>query len=374
VPSKATSKNRASAKNRSGIVWPLIGINRTIILAIIVVAATLGVYAVNYSQAATQVLKSGVAGSYCLDDRGDGGAGTAIGVYTCNGSAAQSYSFSAGEIHLGGKGCLAVEGASATTGFTQTPLVLSTCSPVPWGAVWTSSGSTFTNNHASSKGTKMCMDVTGGKGAAGVETSVEIYRCTNGDNQDWSGQVYTTGGGTTGGGGSSGTTSSAGAAVRNVAGLFAGKEKETPDGCNCGGAKIDGANIDTFTQNSPEPWCADFASWVYWKAGYGLASRGSYRKTASVSGIDAWFQAHAQWYSNTAYNRDHHPPQAGDFLSFNVPADNSTHGGVIYTVTSSRITDIEGNYANGVNWVYYDDWQSNDITGNGNDAVGWGRL
>ena len=229
---------------------------------------------------------------------------------------------------------------------------------VPGNQSWTyaqgSQGGTLTNN-----GSGLCLDAPSFK----AHVPLDIWPCNGGLNQRWTKEYYTANGG-----GSAGP----GVDIANIAKQFAGREFETPAGCNCGGAVIDGANIDTFTQhNSGELWCADFVSWVYWRAGYGFASRGAYERTPGITSVEAWFQKYGLWYPNTAYNRANHPPVTGDFISFDVGG--TTHGGIVDSV-GSTITDVEGNYADSVSWVYYPNWKANGIVANGNSGRGWGRL
>lgn len=156
-------------------------------LAFAVLIALGGTYYLLRAHAATTYeLKSGIPGAaYCLTANGS----TAY-ANKCDGSAPQHYNFnwSTSEIMLNGE-CVGVQGASATAGFSQAPVVLtSSCSPAPWGGAWTpvgstSAGYTFENNHADSKkgnGT-WCLDVTGAK----ANGRAEIYKCNGGANQKW---------------------------------------------------------------------------------------------------------------------------------------------------------------------------------------------
>ena len=156
-------------------------------------------------------LRSGMSnsgGPYCLDDNADGGNGTKVDAWPCNGTAAQKYSFSGGEIHIG-DGCAVEQGASANSGVGGGAkwagnVVIGSCSnPAPWGGVWTESGGTFHNTHAQSKGGQYCLDVEG----FASKGPIDIYACNGGANQSWTASTYTSsGGGSSNGGGGEGQT------------------------------------------------------------------------------------------------------------------------------------------------------------------------
>jgi hypothetical protein len=165
-------------------------------IAFAVVFASLGGYLIfQTSSAAQSELQSGISGNVCLDDYQNGGEGTTLDAYPCNGSPAQRYFFSNGLIHIGA-GCARQQGASASWGYHQVAeVVIGACSsPAPWGAVWTPYGAhQFKNNHSA-----YCLNVSGGRVYAGVIT----YPCGGGAaNESWYQNTYTSGGGSGGGGG-----------------------------------------------------------------------------------------------------------------------------------------------------------------------------
>jgi|GEM_PF-4944984 len=367
MPSKTRKNKKTTSRHPGGrALWPLAGLSRPIVLGILVVTSTIGLFLVANTHAAAQpVLKSDV-GNYCLTDDNNGGVGSYISAYQCSGAAAQYFSYrSNGEMAVGA-GCIIPQGAG--NGVKGGPfVVISPClesnNTLPWGAAWTvrqagDGNEVFENNHAGE-----CLHATAG-------SSVTVAACDTGAaSQQWIITSVTpapTGGGGGGGGGGSGNNGS----IVSIAQQFVGKEYETPNGCNCGGAIIDGANIDTF-QGLPQRtnpgyaagWCAAFASWVYWKAGDGLASRGSYVPTLGVSSIDAWFGSHGHWYSNNATNRADHPPQSGDFVDY----DSGAHGGIVYS-EGTNLTTIDGNYANSVSYDTTYSWKS------GSAVTGWGSF
>jgi hypothetical protein len=361
VPSSSKKRKKAGSKLAQIFLWPPVGFNWTIALAMFVLASTIGVYAFQTALASTPEIKLSMnGGANCLDDRsgklGKAGSPAVVDAWPCNGSGPQQWGISGHQVKVNGQ-CLDVYRNGRTNG---SPVDLFPCnSAVPGNQSWTYAqgpqGGTLTNN-----GSGLCLDAP----AFHAEVQLDIYSCNGGLNQRWTKTSFN---GTQGGSGGPGVD------IRNIAAQFAGREKETPAGCNCGGAVIDGANINTFTQQHPgELWCADFVSWVYWKDGYGFNSRGAYSRTSYIPDIETWFKKYGLWYPNTAYNRANHPPTPGDFISFDV--GNTTHGGIIDNVNGTTITDIEGNYADSVSWVYYPDWRSNGIDANGNIGRGWGRL
>ena len=139
---------------------------------------------------------------YCLDDHADGGPGSHIDGWACNGSAAQRFSYSNGLLYIGSS-CVGVSGASANT-IGRYLVIASQCSPTPWGGAWTKSGNMFLNNHADASNpnynknhTLYCLDIAG----AAADGWVDVWPCNGGSNQSWTENTYnsSTGGGTTGG-------------------------------------------------------------------------------------------------------------------------------------------------------------------------------
>ena len=208
MPAFKKKKNSSVSRSRQNRVVSWIRYTPTSKLTAIAFAlafVALGGYIVfNSSHAASPELRSGVGGNlsadtpgpYCLDDKGDGGVGSQVDLWQCNGSAAQHYSFSGGLIHIGA-GCARVDGTSASSPLGNRNVVIGVCSPVPWGAYWTKAGGQFHNDRADTTGTTYCLDVSG----AAVQHPVIIYPCkdtSNNANERWYPDTY---GDTTGGGG-----------------------------------------------------------------------------------------------------------------------------------------------------------------------------
>jgi hypothetical protein len=123
MPSNArkTKTVRSSKQYGQPQLWRRVPINRSIVLALFVLASTVGLYyGAGLGHAASPELKAGYGGSYsgntpggdCLDDNGDGGSGSVVDIWPCNGSAAQHYSYDSDLIHVGA-GCARVSGASS---------------------------------------------------------------------------------------------------------------------------------------------------------------------------------------------------------------------------------------------------------------------
>lgn len=125
----------------------------------------------------------GLAGK-CLDDSGGGTAdGNKIQLWDCNGTDAQSWSSTNGQLVGPGGKCLDVEGDNQADG---TVVQLHSCNGTA-AQQWTMRGNTIVSAGG------FCLDVTSSGTANG--TQIEIWSCNGGSNQQWS----TTGGG---GGGS----------------------------------------------------------------------------------------------------------------------------------------------------------------------------
>lgn len=383
MPSKTkTTRSRPLNQLPLGRRAPL---NRSIVLSLLVLASTVGVYyGAGMGHAATQPeIQSGVGGNLsadtpgnqCLDDHGDAAPGpnSHVDIWPCNGSPAQKASYDGTLIHVG-TGCAVESGASSTVGAgsqaTGRAVVVQPCTnPAPWGGAWTKSGGQFHNNHADSGGGTYCMDVSG----SASEGNVILYPCkptTSNGNERWYPGTYTDS--SSGGGGGS---SYGGVAILNEAIKYVGKEPEAytlsnGEGCNCGGQTIDGGNIDTFQQlpnmavGNPAGWCAYFVSWVYYKTGHDFGGGSGYHPIGGTDGIRAWFAARGKFYLNTAANRSHHPIQKGDFIDY----DDGAHSGIADDVANGNLFSVDGNFGNNVKWD-----QSNSYATSGH-VTGWGSL
>jgi glucosylceramidase len=114
-------------------------------------------------------------GGKCVDVAGANSAdGTQVQIFTCNGTAAQSWTVGTGTVQALGK-CLDVAGAGTANG---TKVQLFTCNGT--GAQqWTHTASNQLVNPASGR----CLDATGNSSADG--TPLQIWDCSGGANQSW---------------------------------------------------------------------------------------------------------------------------------------------------------------------------------------------
>lgn len=376
-----TRKNKTVRyrQNKQPQLWRRVPINRSIVLALFVLASTVGLYyGAGFGHAAQAELRSGVGGnlsadtpgSQCLDDKGDGGPGTQLDIWPCNGSAAQKFSYDGTLIHIG-TGCAVEQGASASSGVRVTrAVVIGSCTnPAPWGGAWTKSGGQFHNNHATGSGSPYCMDVSGGAS----QGPVIVYPCkptSSNGNERWYPDTY---GGTSGGGGGSGGT--VGDNIFAEAYKYVGKENEAyklsnGEGCNCGGTIIDGGNINTFQHlqqgvvGYPDGWCAFFVSWVYYKTGHQFNGGSAYNPIGGTNAIRDWFAARGKFYYNTAYNRANHAPQKGDFIDYR----GGSHAGIFDSQSGGAMFSIDGNFGDGVHWDQTNNWATSGT------VTGWGSL
>jgi hypothetical protein len=122
-----------------------------------------------------------------------------------------------------------------------------------------------------------------------------------------------------------------------------------------------GGWVDAFTSGHPEPWCADFVSWVYMTAGRPFAGGVDGWRIASAPGLQAWFERRA-WFSA----RGTAAPAPGDVVSFR-----HEHVGIVVSASPSEIETVEGNSGDAVAVRRYPGWRANaDIAGFGRWPAG----
>lgn len=93
---------------------------------------------------------------------------------------------------------------------------------------------------------------------------------------------------------------------------------------------------------SAEPWCADFVSWAWKRAGAPLGFEG--RGSDYVPELVAWARLTRRWH----WARDGYRPAAGDLVVFRTAAARRGHVELVGRVSPGRIHTIEGNYADRV--------------------------
>lgn len=116
--------------------------------------------------------------------------------------------------------------------------------------------------------------------------------------------------------------------------------KEIPDGSN------DGPEVDKYTDDHAEPWCADFVSWCLKQQAWNPLPR----RQPSCSGLARWGQTKGTYFATGAKD-----PEPGDvFLQlqsgeFGVDTGHSHTGFVLsYDPVKKEVTSIEGNAGNAV--------------------------
>jgi hypothetical protein len=148
-----------------------------------IVVVTLGVVGITNAMAATAGQITGLAGK-CIDIAGASTAnGTAVQLYDCNGTAAQTWTVGNADNSLQVLGkCMDVTAASTANG---AKIQLYDCNGTN-AQKWTASNGQLVNT-----GSGKCLDVTGNSSANG--TQLQIWTCANSANQLWT----LPGGGTT---------------------------------------------------------------------------------------------------------------------------------------------------------------------------------
>ncbi|WP_344665087.1 ricin-type beta-trefoil lectin domain protein [Catenulispora yoronensis] len=117
---------------------------------------------------------TGVGSNRCIDIPGANNAdGTQLDIFTCNGTAAQAWTYSGGTVQAMGK-CLDVRGASR---HDKTPVQVFTCNGTD-AQRWTYDART-----GELKTLGKCLDASGA--ATGDNTPLILYTCNKGTNQQW---------------------------------------------------------------------------------------------------------------------------------------------------------------------------------------------
>jgi hypothetical protein len=116
--------------------------------------------------------------------------------------------------------------------------------------------------------------------------------------------------------------------------------------------------VDRFTDGHPEPWCADFVSWVLRAAGTPLTggASGGWR-VAGAAALRSWFAVRGRWLG-----RDVAEPEAGDVVVFH-----HGHAGIVLRAAGAALETAEGNAGDAVVIRAYPGWR-NDA-----DIAGFGR-
>ncbi len=168
--------------------------------------------------------------------------------------------------------------------------------------------------------------------------------------------------------GNGGVCVSSGSGVVDIARAELAKGiKEIPKDCDINGSPSCGTEIDKYTDNHPEFWCADFVSWVFREAGkpFTGGSSGGWRIPA-VASLATWFQNNATYLSGTEI------PQPGDVIFINYgrsvagTTQDGDHTGIVERVEGNTVYTIEGNSSDAVSAGRYAIGDSK--------IMGYGRL
>jgi hypothetical protein len=93
---------------------------------------------------------------------------------------------------------------------------------------------------------------------------------------------------------------------------------------------------------SSEPWCADFVSWAYRRAGVAIGFDG--KGSDYVPELVAWGKVTHRWKAA----RSKYHPVPGDLIVYSNGEGRYGHIGIVAKVANGRVTTVEGNYSNAV--------------------------
>ncbi|MCW2922357.1 MAG: hypothetical protein JWL76_2231 [Thermoleophilia bacterium] len=107
---------------------------------------------------------------------------------------------------------------------------------------------------------------------------------------------------------------------------------------------------------SAEPWCADFVSWAWRRAGVpiGFGGLGS----DYVPELVAWARLTRRWH----WARDGYTPRSGDLIVYKTRASMRGHIGLVVKLQGGRVHTIEGNLGDRVMRSSVKGWAPN-VTG-----------
>jgi hypothetical protein len=104
------------------------------------------------------------------------------------------------------------------------------------------------------------------------------------------------------------------------------------------------------TDGHEEPWCADFVSYAYLRAGLPFTGglSGGWRIPGALA-LRGWFVVRGRWTPRVSAR-----PQAGDVVYFAWD-----HVGIVRRVAGDALETIEGNASHAVRLRVYEGWRSN---------------
>ena len=91
-----------------------------------------------------------------------------------------------------------------------------------------------------------------------------------------------------------------------------------------------------------EPWCADFVSWAWARAGVPLGFGG--RGSDYVPELVAWAQLSRSW----RWARDGYNPRSGDLIVYRANGSRAGHIGLVVKLQRGRVYTVEGNLSDRV--------------------------
>lgn len=104
--------------------------------------------------------------------------------------------------------------------------------------------------------------------------------------------------------------------------------------------------------HTPEPWCADFVSWAWKRAGFriGFGGRGS----DYVAELVAWGKLSHRWHAA----RSGYRPEPGDLVVYRAGGQRYGHVGMVVKLANGRMKTVEGNYQDKVSRRQLKPWDA----------------
>jgi hypothetical protein len=140
--------------------------------------------------------------------------------------------------------------------------------------------------------------------------------------------------------------------------------KEEPPGSD------GGPQIEKFQAGAgPEPWCADFVSWVYNEAGAGFTDGdGPEWRIAGAVRLSDYIRANGNWTERSSNSFNPQPGDVVQFLFASSTVSPNDHVGIVERVEGTTLHTIEGNSGNQVARRQYQNYATNP------EIIGWGRM
>lgn len=104
-----------------------------------------------------------------------------------------------------------------------------------------------------------------------------------------------------------------------------------------------GTDYKKYSNNRPEDWCADFASWVYNQAGYPFGPGGSTNPTWDIAYTGSFMVPPQDGSKFVVHPASGYTPQPGDIALHSDPGNLWYHTNIVAAVNGPQITLIGGN-------------------------------